>query len=301
MTLHQVNATGGSRRARLGSRPPARAWLPGPRRPRPAGRRRGCASALARSLDTRSGVYRATVSRTYRVSQNDSPNPKPIPMASQNSRLNTPRPYSWRRRRRNRRAARPVPDANASVLITGFENARYASRDAESRVVEIDSAVPSSVSTRSRSAGGLTDGAAHLHHDRERLAPHLLDGLAQHRQCPGQLHDRVDEHQHGHAAGDRHDDRGGVTGVHRRPFPCGLRCGPGCEGEPCARRSPVRSRGLRACSRCALQPPGGGTPARPSPGGRREDSGNRLRGRAWPRCGSRCRGGAAGPRRPRRR
>ena len=46
------------------------------------------AQCFGQVADTRSGVYRPTVSRTNRVTQNDSPNPKPIPIASQKSRLN---------------------------------------------------------------------------------------------------------------------------------------------------------------------------------------------------------------------
>src|SRR5436190_13340134 len=59
------------------------------------------------------------------------------------------RPYILARRKR--RKARPVPAPKAKTLTTGLDRARYSSRDAESTVTEIDSAVPSRPSTRSSS------------------------------------------------------------------------------------------------------------------------------------------------------
>ena len=54
-------------------------------------------------------------------------------------------------RRRNLLAARDVPDAIATVLITGVENAALATLDAPSTEDEIASADPSTLSKRSRS------------------------------------------------------------------------------------------------------------------------------------------------------
>ena len=139
--------------------------------------------------------------------------PTPMPRNSQKSRRNI---GQLPRRRRNDRAARPVPEATARLLITGVEKARWATRVAESTVLADGLGGAEEVVDAVELVVGGVDGVAQLGDHRRRLRAELVHRAAELLEGAVDGDEAEHEDDRRHDAGDGDDDGGQLGGGHPR-------------------------------------------------------------------------------------